>query len=89
MKLTLAFPGGREVNCDTLSGGVIAIHAPLGERKGVMLTYIPTMQTIWTLDPPEARKRATRWRRELEACDDWPSGPKCRAAVERLRKVEM
>ena len=88
MKITLTFSDGTRVEGDVLSGGKIAIHTPLGDRKGRMLTYIPNMSTIWTIDPPHAQRRATAWRRRLEACDDWPNGPECRVAVEELRKEE-
>ena len=86
MKRTITFD--TRVECDMLAKGVIAIHKPLGGRGGLMLTYVPTMQTIWTFDPPHAQKRATAWRRRLESCNDAPNGEKFRALVEELRKEE-
>lgn len=89
METMLTFQDGRQVKADVLKGGVIAIHAPLGDRKGRQMTYVPDMATIWTFDPPHAQKRATAWRQRLEACTDWPDGPECRAAVAELRKEEF
>lgn len=88
MEHLLTLPDGRVIKADVLRDGVIAIHAPLGDRKGRQMTYVPLMATIWTFDPPNAQKRATAWRQRLEACDDWPDGPECRAAVAALRKEE-